>query len=169
MSRHLKYKGYLGSVEVSLEDNCLHGRLLHVRDVVSYEASNVDRLRNAFEEAVDDYLETCTELGRQPQKPFSGTFNIRVGPEIHRTAVIRANVEGVSLNDFIKDAIKQKLENKQHDPFGSYYEISKASGELRVIARQLSTFSLSGTQETSQDDENTWPKIETSTFLLPRH
>ncbi|XTD39774.1 type II toxin-antitoxin system HicB family antitoxin [Citrobacter murliniae] len=81
MSNMLKYKGYFGSVEFSLEDRVLHGKIQCVNDLVTYEAENLDGLQLAFEEAVDDYLDTCKALNKEPEKPMSGTFNVRIGSE----------------------------------------------------------------------------------------
>ena len=66
------YKGYQGSIEVDVESNLLHGKILFVTDLVTYEAKDVAELRREFEAAVDDYLTTCKQLGRDPQQPFSG-------------------------------------------------------------------------------------------------
>ena len=64
----LSYKGYQGSSECSVEDGCLFGRILFVRDVVTYEGNTVAELEAAFREAVDDYLATCAKIGKNPQK-----------------------------------------------------------------------------------------------------
>lgn len=66
MSDMLEHRGYLGSVRYSDADEVLHGRLEHIRDLVTYEGDDVKSLKHAFEEAVDDYLEHCKELGRDP-------------------------------------------------------------------------------------------------------
>lgn len=138
----LKYKGYLGSVEVSVEDKCLHGKLLHVRDVVSYEGATVEELEHSFHEAVDDYLATCAELKRDPQKPFSGTFNVRVGPELHRLAVIRADIDNVSLNDIVRVALEAHIQPSEG------HSIKAAEG---VVARRF----RSVWQTTSQQEFTT--------------
>jgi len=106
----MNYKGYLGSVEFSLEDNCLFGRLLHVNDLVNYEADSPVLLKKAFKEAVDDYLATCKQLGKEPDKPFKGSFNVRVPPELHRASVMVATQEEISLNEFVTRALREKIE-----------------------------------------------------------
>lgn len=63
------YRNFTGSVDVSLEDDVLHGYLLNINDLVSYEADTVPGLKRAFEEAVDDYIATCEKLNREPNKP----------------------------------------------------------------------------------------------------
>ena len=73
----LEYKGYLGTVEFSAEDNCLFGKVIGINDLISYEAQEVSELKEVFEEAVNDYLFTCKELGKQPTKTLKRVFNIR--------------------------------------------------------------------------------------------
>jgi predicted HicB family RNase H-like nuclease len=109
MSTLLKHKGYIGSVEVSLGDACLHGKILFIQDIVTYEGQTVSELKQAFVEAVEDYLATCEELGREPQKPFSGSFNVRVGPELHKAAAEQAYRENISLNELVKCALEERL------------------------------------------------------------
>lgn len=101
-----EYKGYIGSIEADVVCSCLHGKILYINDLISYEAETIPELKKQFEESVDDYIQTCKELGREPQKSFSGTFNVRPGPELHRAAVIEMQKRGMgSLNEFVKYAI----------------------------------------------------------------
>ncbi len=90
MNNQLKYKGYIGSIETSLEDNCLFGKILFIKALVSYEGKTVAELDAAFHEAVDDYLATCQSLGQTPEKPCKGSFNVRVGHELHLAAALAA-------------------------------------------------------------------------------
>ena len=103
--RILSYKSYSGSIEVSIEDGCLHGEILFINDLVSYEAENVRELQTAFAEAVDFYLDKCRRDGLEPDKPCSGTFNVRLTPELHRNASLAAARKGQSLNDFVKECV----------------------------------------------------------------
>lgn len=86
---HLHYKGYLVTIEPQLEDNRLYGKLAFIRDLVTYEAENLADLKKEFEYSVDAYLKDCEELGREPNQPFKGSFNVRTTPELHRQAVGR--------------------------------------------------------------------------------
>lgn len=106
----LHYKGYIGTVEYSAEDHCLFGKLAYIRDLVSYEATTVRLLEKSFREAVEDYLALCARKKREPNVPFKGTFNVRVGPELHRLASIAAG-DG-SLNTFVCEAIREKVERR---------------------------------------------------------
>ena len=103
---YLKYKGYLGTIEPDLETGELFGKLAFIRDLITYEAETLKALEKAFQESVDGYLESCGELGKSPDQPFKGTFNVRISPELHRKAVLASSN---SLNAFVSDAIQEKL------------------------------------------------------------
>lgn len=117
MSNMLSYKGYFGSIEVSVEDNVLHGKIQCVNDIVTYEAETPSELKVAFEEAVDDYLDTCKQLGKSPDKPMSGTFNVRIGPDLHKKAFLAAVADKTTLNDFVRKAIEEKTSGKKEFHF----------------------------------------------------
>ena len=110
----LSFKGYYGSMSVSLEDECLHGRIEFVSDLVTYEAATVPKLKKAFEAAVDDYLATCAEVGKDPLRSCSGTFNVRIGPDLHMAALVASKQADTSLNDFIRQAISDKVAQPPH-------------------------------------------------------
>ncbi len=103
----MTHKGYLSRVEFDERDNILVGRLLGIRDSVSFHADNVEDLRAAFEEAVDDYLATCTKLGKPAEKPASGNVMLRVPPEVHSAALIAAQASGMSLNKWAAGALER--------------------------------------------------------------
>jgi predicted HicB family RNase H-like nuclease len=105
----LKYKDYIGQVEIDDEAGIIYGEVINTRDVITFEGKTVAEVRQAFEESVDDYLEFCKERNENPEKPFSGIFNLRLGPEKHREAFIRATEDNTSLNKWVADAIEEKL------------------------------------------------------------
>ena len=90
MKETFKYKGFYGSMEVSLEDECLFGEVLFVQSKIIFVGESVPELKKAFEEAVDSYLEHCAEQDIEPEKPLSGTFNVRISPEMHKQLSIKA-------------------------------------------------------------------------------
>lgn len=104
-----KYKGYLGSADFDFESGVLHGKILFIQDTVIYEGQTLQELEQNFQQAVDEYLATCAELNRDPQKPFSGTFNVRVSTQLHQQAAHRAVSQGVSLNELVSDAMESFL------------------------------------------------------------
>jgi len=110
MKNTMTYKGYAARVEYSDEDGCFVGHLAGISDVVGFEGTTVAELRAAFEEAVEDYLETCEKIGRPPQKPYSGKLMLRVPPELHAKASIAAQTSGKSLNQWAVDAISRAVQ-----------------------------------------------------------
>lgn len=107
----MKYNGFDGSMEFSMEDECLYGEILFIQDLVMYHAETVSKLKEAFIEAVDQYLADCKELNKEPCKPFSGSFNVRISPETHKELSIKAKAKGVSLNKISGDAFEFYLKN----------------------------------------------------------
>ncbi len=109
MSSAMEYKGYIGSVEYSDEDEVFHGRLEGLRDLVSVEGTDARSLRKAFREAVDDYLETCERLSKKPDVPFKGSFNVRVGSDLHKRAAVYAAEHRKKLNAVVSEALEHYL------------------------------------------------------------
>jgi predicted HicB family RNase H-like nuclease len=106
---YLEYKGYSGTIEPELEDNILYGKIAFIRDLVTYEAATLKELEKEFRASVDDYLETCAELNKEPNKPFKGSFNVRIGSDLHREAMMQAQSQGINLNEFVKKAIESSV------------------------------------------------------------
>ncbi|MFC1534258.1 type II toxin-antitoxin system HicB family antitoxin [Thermodesulfobacteriota bacterium] len=113
MKDMMKYKGYYGSVHYSNEDNVFHGKIEFIRSLVNYEGTDVESLKRAFEEAVNDYLELCENEGKEPEKPFKGSFNVRTRTDLHRRAVLFAKSKGINLNKVITDALEEYLSTSE--------------------------------------------------------
>lgn len=109
MKDMLKHKGYFGSVHYNAEDRVFYGKIEFIRSLVSYEGRDADSLEASFREAVEDYLATCAELGREPEKPFKGSFNVRIPPELHERVMIAAAQQGMTLNRFVAEALSQAV------------------------------------------------------------
>jgi predicted HicB family RNase H-like nuclease len=103
------YKGYAARIEYSDEDACFIGHIASINDVVGFHGESVAELRAAFEEAVDDYLETCEKLKRSPQKPYSGKLMLRIPPEVHAAVAMAAEVNGKSINQWATDTFADVL------------------------------------------------------------
>ena len=112
MNNILEYKGYFTKVEFSADDNILYGKIEGIRDLVTFECEDVKDLEKEFHEAVDDYLSFCADIGQEPNKTYSGSFNVRIPPELHRAAAMAADREGVKLNAYVKNAIQDKVEGR---------------------------------------------------------
>lgn len=109
MSHYMSYKDYLGTVEYSSEDDCLYGKVIGVHGLTAYEGQSLEELRRDFKAAVDEYLELCKERGVIPEKSCKGSFNVRVTPELHRLATIKADEKNISLNAFVTMALEQAV------------------------------------------------------------
>ncbi len=134
-SNTMVYKDYYGSIEVSEEDDCLHGKILFINDLVIYEADTIPQLRKEFISAVDDYIATCAEIHKEPQKPFKGSFNVRISQDLHKRAAISAQLEKISLNELAFKAISNYVNktdlrpiNIEHHDHHHYHEEIKQIG-----------------------------------------
>lgn len=105
----MTYRGYAARIEYSDEDHCFVGHIAGIDDIVGFHGESVTELRSAFEEAVDDYLETCAKLGRAPQKPYSGRLMLRVPPEVHAAVAAAAEVSGKSINQWAVETFTQAV------------------------------------------------------------
>ena len=105
----LNYKGYTARIDFDERDNILVGRLLGIKDVIAFHADNVADLRVAFEESVEDYLEACTAIGKTPEKTMSGKLLLRLSPDIHAAAQIKAQSLGKSLNQWASEALSHAV------------------------------------------------------------
>ena len=113
MNDILEYKGYYSEVHFSTEDEVFYGKLIGVSDLVNFEADTVKALKINFNEAVEDYLETCKEIGKSPDKTYKGSFNVRIPAELHRKAALFAAIKKVTLNDFVKYAIDSTISKEK--------------------------------------------------------
>ena len=103
----LNYKGYSGRVEFDNESGLLHGEVIDLRDVVTFQGRSVEEVESTFRDSIDDYLAFCEERGEQPDKPFSGRLMLRLPPDLHRRVYVRAQHEGKSLNQWISDKLEK--------------------------------------------------------------
>ena len=110
MTDRLKYKEFIGTVHFLAEDEVFYGKIEGINDLVTFEGTTVSKLKSAFKEAVLDYVEICKEAGKEVFKSFKGSFNIRVNPELHSKAFELALLEGKTLNQFVKEAIEQRIQ-----------------------------------------------------------
>ena len=105
----MEYKGYVGVIEVDAERKTLHGSVVNTRDVITFEGRNVEQLERALADSVEDYLEFCRAHHREPEKPASGRFVVRIDPAVHRELMRVAGRAGKSLNSVVREAIERHL------------------------------------------------------------
>ena len=106
----MEYKGYIGHVIFDDNAKIFHGDIINTRDVITFQGTSVDELNNSFKDSVDDYILWCESESIQPEKPYSGRFNLRISPELHRKAAIKARKTGLSLNKLVENALVHELD-----------------------------------------------------------
>ncbi|AQZ99102.1 hypothetical protein B5M06_13395 [Comamonas kerstersii] len=141
MDKLLNYKGYHGSVEFDLNEKHLFGKILHINDLVTYEAETVSELTNEFKAAVDDYLETCKQLDKSPDKAFSGSFNIRTTAEVHKKLSIIASAKGENLNTIANLALKNFIDSNDD-------KLKPSTTIIVQVQQQKSLSTATGTGQT---------------------
>ena len=102
----LNYKGYIGHVELDDENEIFVGEVINIKDVITFQSSTAHGLKRAFIDSVEDYIEFCHKRNESPEKPFSGKFNLRISPELHREAYVAAKNSGVSLNAWVSTVLQ---------------------------------------------------------------
>ena len=107
MSNVLEYRDYLGSVEYSSPDEIFYGRIIGISDRITYDGDSVKNLKSAFQEAVDDYIESCAEVGKEPEPTCIGRLDVQVAPELHRKLLGFAASHNRSLDETVEEALRQ--------------------------------------------------------------
>lgn len=110
MINQLQYKGYIGMASVDTEENILYGEVVNTRDVITFQGTCVEELKQAFIDSIEDYLDFCRERGEEPEKPFSGKLILRMPPKTHQKVYLKARQAGISLNEWINRAVETVLE-----------------------------------------------------------
>lgn len=105
----LQYKDFIGSVHFSADDGVFFGKIEGINDLVTFEGTTVEEIKNAFQEAVEDYIDICKQTGKSLQKSYKGSFNIRIAPELHKKAVQKSVIRGISLNKLVQQAIEKEV------------------------------------------------------------
>lgn len=105
----MEYNGYHAKIEYDADDCIFVGSVLGLNDMLSFHGKSVNELQTAFKNCVDNYIAWCKEAGKEPEKEFKGAFNVRISPAAHRAVAIKAAGEGMSINQFVAEAINEKL------------------------------------------------------------
>ena len=109
MNSMMDYKGYHASIEYDADDKIFVGSVFGINDSLNFHGSSVEELEEMFHQSIDNYLELCEKIGKQPEKEYKGSFNVRMTPEKHRAAAIEADREKMSLNQLVCAAVDMYL------------------------------------------------------------
>ncbi|MDR0810952.1 MAG: type II toxin-antitoxin system HicB family antitoxin [Paludibacter sp.] len=110
MTDILTYKGFFGSVHFSTEDDVFYGKIEGINDLITFEGSSVQELKDAFQYVVNEHITDCEKENVFPEKSYKGSLNVRLTPDLHRRAAMSARLHGRTLNTFVREAIEQCLE-----------------------------------------------------------
>ncbi|WP_377290150.1 type II toxin-antitoxin system HicB family antitoxin [Rhizobium sp. SG2393] len=105
----MHHQGYEAVIEFDEDANLFHGEVMNLRDVITFQGSSADELKQAFAESIEDYIAFCRERGEEPEKPFSGQFIVRTDPALHRALTTAARRAGVSLNKWVTTALERAV------------------------------------------------------------
>ncbi|HBI37724.1 MAG: antitoxin HicB [Spirochaetes bacterium GWF1_31_7] len=105
----MEYKGYIGVVEFDDKAKIFHGDIINIRDVITFQGTSVEEIEKAFQDSINDYLEWCEKDGINPEKPYSGKFNLRLSPELHKEVAITAKKLKISINSFVEKALQNEI------------------------------------------------------------
>ena len=108
----MNYKGYRASIGYDKEDGIFVGEVFGLSDSLNFHGSSTDELEKAFHDSIDSYIKICEEIGKAPEKEFSGSFNVRISPSVHKEAAIYAAENGFSLNQVVSQAMETYLASR---------------------------------------------------------
>ena len=111
----MKYKGFIGSVHFAAEDRVFYGKVEGVNDLITFEGSTVDELEKGFKYMVDEHIKDSHMNNTPVEKSYKGNLNIRLSPELHKKAAYNASIRGISLNQYINEAIKKEIASPDPD------------------------------------------------------
>ena len=112
MNNFMQYKGYVGSIEFSQQDMLFYGKVLGITSLISYEGIDAESLTSDFYASIDAYLEMCEERNTKPERPYKGSFNVRIAPDLHRQLAIISKKNDVSLNTSVERAIINYIDHE---------------------------------------------------------
>lgn len=156
MNSMLEYKGYHASVKYDAEDEILVGEVFGLSDSLNFHGTSVVELKEMFKQSIDNYIALCAKIGKNPDKEFRGTFNVRIPPDLHKEVSLEAVRQSITLNQYVVNALKQSLKKEKSEETIVYmpYEFRKMNWE----SRSYTDF------ERSYADKFVWSKKESLSY-----
>jgi len=103
----MTHDGYMATIELDEEAGLFHGEVINTRDVLTFQGGTLDELKVAFADTIADYIDWCRERGKEPERPYSGNFTVRISPELHRRVATAAARSGKSVNTFVAETLER--------------------------------------------------------------
>ena len=161
----MEYKGYIGHVEFDDEANVLHGEVINIRDVITFQATSVEDIHKAFRESVDDYIEFCKSRNESPAKPFSGEFSLRIPPELHRKDIDFSRIQ--ALVDRPSESLSIELKR--------WIDPDQSEGKAKIVKTALALRNYGGgylvigfDDDTHEPDQNGVPQDVQAAFHIDK-
>ncbi|MCC8061387.1 MAG: type II toxin-antitoxin system HicB family antitoxin [Clostridiales bacterium] len=117
MNSMMEYKGYHATVEFDADDGIFVGEVFGIADSLNFHATSVEELKEMFQQSIDNYLDICEKTGKQPEREFKGSFNVRIPPEMHRRVVLAAEKNKMTLNQYIIKAIDNSFKTDENQTY----------------------------------------------------
>lgn len=157
MKNILEYKGYYTKIEFNTEDKVLFGKIEGIKDLVNFESETADGIEKEFHLAVDDYLEFCELVGKNPDKVYKGTFNVRISPSLHREAALLAMQKNESLNKLVENAIEEYVQGMNRTEVTLSETVTTLS---KALVAKSTCESLGGMVKINSESIGKFPKYE---------
>jgi predicted HicB family RNase H-like nuclease len=116
----ITYKGFIGSVHFAAEDKVFYGKIEGINDLITFEGKTVNQLEEGFKYMVDEHIKDCKKNNLPVEKSYKGNLNIRLSPELHKRAARNAALRGISLNQYINEALRNALQASEPDQRDEY-------------------------------------------------
>lgn len=140
MSNILEYKGYHTKITFDADEHTLRGKIEGIADFVNFESENITTIEAEFHKAVDDYLAFCQDIGKEPEKEYKGSFNVRIAPALHRKAAILASKNNESLNSIVEKAINEYINNQTYTKKQLQQNINSFETEFQYTPQQAKEY-----------------------------
>jgi predicted HicB family RNase H-like nuclease len=103
----MTHDGYVATIDLDEEAGLFHGEVINTRDILTFQGRTIDELKAAFADTIADYIDWCRERGKEPERPYSGNFTVRISPELHRRVAAAAARSGKSVNTFVAETLER--------------------------------------------------------------
>ena len=109
MNSMLEYRGYHAAISYDADDELFVGEVFGIVDSLSFHGSSIDELKQKFADCIENYLDVCKQIGKEPEKEFKGSFNVRIPSELHRQIAILATQQKITLNQYVVNALRKTI------------------------------------------------------------
>ena len=111
MNNIMKFKNnYKALITYDPDIDMFRGEFIGLNGGADFYAKNIDELKKEGQISLDVFLRMCKQDGVHPRKS-QGKFALRLEPEIYHEASAAAAANGMSLNQWISETIREAINN----------------------------------------------------------